>query len=302
MSAATATANTTAHPAGVSVTIKADDGYALTAALYGGAGAGPVTVIAPATGVPQRYYARFAQYLASAGRPVLTLDYRGQGKSAPASLRGFKARFRDWGILDLPGVIDWAAATYPDRKLHWVGHSYGGFGLGLARNNARVDRLLGISSMAAWLGHLPLGQRMKTVPAFRVAAQAANLIGYLPAGIIGTEPLPKEVMREWVRFCTTKGFLFALDDLPEKRHFASLTAAVRLAFAEDDTWMARAGVEHLLREFAHARDGSIWQISRSEAAGRAVGHVGFFRTDHRHTLWPTALAWLDGASTERSST
>ena len=108
-----------------------------------------MTIIGSATGVPQSYYSRFASFLAESGRPTLTFDGRGIAKSAPASLKGFPARFRDWGILDFPGVLDWAAATYPQRAVHWVGHSYGGFGLGLARNNAAVSKLFGVATMSA---------------------------------------------------------------------------------------------------------------------------------------------------------
>jgi predicted alpha/beta hydrolase len=41
-------------------------------------------LIAPATAVPQGYYAKFARYLAATqGFRVVTLDYRGIGRSKP---------------------------------------------------------------------------------------------------------------------------------------------------------------------------------------------------------------------------
>ena len=96
------------------ITIKADDGYELSALAHVPrdlAAGRPVTIIASATGVPQSYYSRFATFLAESGRPSLTFDGRGIARSAPKSLKGFPARFRDWGILDFPGVLDWATAT-----------------------------------------------------------------------------------------------------------------------------------------------------------------------------------------------
>lgn len=273
--------------------LTASDGYELTATLRGAEGGGPLTVLAPATAVPARFYARFAEYLSQHDRPVLTFDYRGQGASAPPSLKGFQGRFRDWGILDIPAAIAWAEGAYPGRPLHWVGHSFGGFGLGLAHNNERVDRLFAFASMSADVRMMPMSARLKTWPQFFVGTMIARTLGYLPAGLVGTEAVPKHTMLEWYRFCTTKDFVFGVKDLPETRHFATIRAPVRLSFAEDDGWVSRRGIEHLLARISTSPDRSIWQISRTEARGQHLGHVGFFRSTHRETLWPKALAWLE---------
>lgn len=278
------------------VTLIAADGYRLAAMLRGADQAGPITVVAPATAVPARTYARFAEALVGAGRPVLTFDYRGQGASAPASLKGFPARFRDWGILDIPAAIAWAGATYPDRPLHWVGHSYGGFGAGLAFNNAAIDRLFAFASMSADVRFMPLGSRLKTWPQFFAGTLVARGLGYLPGGLVGREALPREAMLEWYRFCTTKGFVFGVADLPEVRHFATLRMPVRLAYATDDGWISRAGCAHLLERISSHSDRTLWEIDPArDAAGAPLGHIGFFRAQHAATLWPKAIAWLDGA-------
>ena len=71
------------------ITIAADDGVPLAAQLFlppADTGTGPLTVVASATGVPQRYYSRFASYLAEQGRPTVTFDGRGIGRSAPTGV------------------------------------------------------------------------------------------------------------------------------------------------------------------------------------------------------------------------
>jgi predicted alpha/beta hydrolase len=285
------------------VTIKADDGYALAAMLYepvGGATAGaPLTIIASATGVPQSYYGRFASYLAEQGRPVLTFDGRGIGKSAPVSLIGFKARFRDWGILDFPGVIDWAKAAYPAVPLHWIGHSYGGFGLGLARNNGDITKLLGISTMSADARFVDskIGAAQVGLMLFVLGPIAARARGYVKGKYFGGTDLPRDVVLEWSQWCRTKGFLFGIDDLPEKKYFATLTADVRLTVPTDDPWLGKRGVDHLLEHFTNAQSRDIWTFGPADAGGKTIGHLGFFRSDFRDTLWPKALAWLDGGVT-----
>ena len=290
------TSDSTGDPDRRDVDLVADDGVRLAATHYASAGAGPVTVIASATGVPQRYYARLATFLAAQGRPVVTFDGRGIARSAPPSLVGFKARFRDWGILDFPAVIDWVGTTYPGRPLHWIGHSYGGFALGLARNNARVAKLLGVATMTAdvRLVDSKLASWQIGVMLFGIGPLAAHALGYVPGALFGGASLPKDAALEWARWCRTPGFLFGVPDLPEKRFFETVTAAVRLARMTDDAWVGERGVADLLTRFPNAPSKDVWTIDPArDTAGRAIGHLGFFRNEFRDTLWREALAWLD---------
>jgi predicted alpha/beta hydrolase len=36
------------------------------------------------------------------------------------------------------------------------------------------------------------------------------------------------------------------------------------------------------------------RLTREACNQSPVGHIGFFRSQFRDTLWPHALAWLDG--------
>ena len=125
-----------APSSGSQLTIIALDGTPLGATLFEpnrpAPTNAPLIVIGCAAGVPSRYYNRFATYVAERGHPVLPWDYRGMGLSRAGSLRGSPILMRDWCTIDTPGVIDWAARAYPDRPLHWLGHSLGGFATGLA--------------------------------------------------------------------------------------------------------------------------------------------------------------------------
>lgn len=95
----------------VSQTIPATDGYPLGATVWAASGVPRgVVVVHPATGVPQRIYQAFAQFLADCGFHSITYDYRGIGASRPKSLRRFAARMRDWALLDAEGVMRWAKA------------------------------------------------------------------------------------------------------------------------------------------------------------------------------------------------
>jgi predicted alpha/beta hydrolase len=281
------------------VTLQADDGYALAATVFESGATtsmAPVTIIATATGVPRAFYARFANYLAENGRIAVTFDYRGIAGSLQGRAKHSNARFRDWGILDIPGVLTWAATTYPKRQIHWVGQSYGGFGTGLAHNNHLITRQYAMSSMSADVRFIEnkFERARASALLFVAGPLAAYTLGYAPGWVNGGADLPAGVLLEWSKWCRTKDFLFGIDDLPEKKYFSRLTAPTCFAFMDDDAWVSQAGVEHLAARYPNMAERPVVRLTREACNQSPVGHIGFFRSQFRDTLWPHALAWLDG--------
>lgn len=88
------------------LTLIASDGFRLGALQYDARAplAGNL-IVAGATGVPQRFYRRFAEYASSNGFSTLTFDYRGIGLSRPPSLKGFVMDYLDWAQLDLAAAV-----------------------------------------------------------------------------------------------------------------------------------------------------------------------------------------------------
>jgi predicted alpha/beta hydrolase len=282
------------HP----LVISADDGYPLAASLFASpasSASAPITIIGGATGVPRSFYARFASYLAENGGIAVTFDYRGIGGSLHGPVSQSTVRFRDWGILDTPGVLAWAAATYPDRPIHWVGQSYGGFATGLAHNNHLISRQLGVSTMTADYRFIGSGlERAKVAGLLFVAGPAiARTLGYLPGWVNGGTDLPKGVLLEWSAWVKTRGFLFGVADLPEQRHFKTLKAPLCFAFMQDDPWISSAGVENLAQRYTRSGERQFWPVTLAESGASQIGHIGFFRSEFKDTLWPKARAWLE---------
>ena len=106
-----------------------------------------VAVMAPATGVPQRYYHAFARWLAGRGYAVLCFDYRGMGKYSSANGR---TGMREWVRHDLSGALDCAKerSTQSGQQLPllWIGHSLGGNGLPLVQGLGHVDAVITLGS------------------------------------------------------------------------------------------------------------------------------------------------------------
>lgn len=284
------------------LTILADDRFALAATLFdpaeGWNGAAPLVVIGSAAGVRRSYYARFADYLTERGSAVLTFDYRGIGGSRPQSLAGFDARMRDWGIRDISGVLSAADGIAAGRPIHWIGHSYGGFGVALARNHDLIGRLLCVATLE---GHW---RNLKGLERYRAAAGMSVLLpaitrmrGYMPGCVLGSaEDLPKGVLIEWARWIMRPAFLFDDPTLPEARGFADFRAPIRFVQIEDDIWATETAVAAIAARFTAAAEKTHWAIRGAAMGGRKIGHLGFFRPEHRDTLWPVARDWILPAS------
>jgi predicted alpha/beta hydrolase len=282
-----------------SLSIPAEDGTPLAATLIeptSGAPAGaPVITFGPAAGVPARYYARFATYLAEQGHPVLTFDYREIGGSRSGSLVGSKTRMRDWCINDTPGVIAWAARTYPDRPLHWVGHSMGGFATGLSHNNAAIARQLNIATLSGYWGRMAVPERYRVRVLMALAAPLiVRTMGYFPGILMGGEDMPGPAFLEWGGWCMQPEFIFSDPTLTETRHLAHFRAPIRFAQIEDDVWGTPAAVDHMASHFTANVERTTWRIRLADTRARKIGHLGLFRSEFRDTLWPAAYAWLCG--------
>src|SRR5690606_32580822 len=136
------------------VPIPTRDGRALAGRRFDAAGGAPaaIVVVAAAMGVPQRYYAPFADWLArERGCTVLTFDYRGIGESAPPRLAGFDATLTDWYRLDLDAALRAArVVAAPPVPLTVVGHSLGGQIAPLAPSVRSIDALLTVAAGSGW--------------------------------------------------------------------------------------------------------------------------------------------------------
>jgi predicted alpha/beta hydrolase len=163
------------------VSLLAADGYPLTAIHY--AADIPTRahrVVAGATG----YYRRFARFAAANGYATLTLDYRGVGLSAPASLKGFRMDYFDWGRLDLAAAVD--AMGRADLPLNVVGHSYGGHAFGMLPNHNQVAALFTFGTGAGWHGWMPPLERIKVLALwYLIGPLLTRWKGYLPWSLRG---------------------------------------------------------------------------------------------------------------------
>jgi predicted alpha/beta hydrolase len=252
-------------------------------------------VVNAATGFPQTFYFKLADYLAGRGYDTLVYDYRGMGQSAPARLSEESARMSDWGLLDMPAALDAAADRAQGLPVVTLGHSVGGQFLGLLRNHARARIHVQIATSVGywrweaapfkylawwfWRVHGPMMLAMK---------------GYVPTGggWAGLA-LPRGVFEEWRRWCLRPGhFGPDLDTYLSGHVFAEIRAPFLSVAFTDDPIATRRTVAELDRFFPNAARESRW-YSPADVGAKRIGHEGFFSSRHRDALWRPVADWMD---------
>lgn len=275
------------------LTIPAADGYPLGATRYPAIGVERARIIvAGATGVPQGFYRRFAEYASARGYAVVTFDYRGVGESAPASLRGFEADFLDWSRLDLSAVVDHLGGSAP---LYLVGHSYGGHALGLLPNHELIAGTYMFGVGAGWHGWMPRSERPRVWLMWSVFGPIiTRWKGKLAWSMLGMgEDLPLGVYKQWKRWCHYPRYFFDDPEVPEiAESFASVRSPILALNATDDLWAPPRSRDAFMNGYRHAPWHGIDVDPRTSGFGK-LGHMGYFRP-HAEPLWERALEWFKG--------
>ena len=283
----------TAPTTPVELTLTTADGYQIGATRYPAQGVARAhLVMAGATGVPQGFYRRFAQFASSQGYAVMTLDYRGIGRSRPASLKGFRMDYLDWGRQDLAAAVD--AMSTPGLPLYVVGHSYGGHAFGLLPNHHKVAALYTFATGSGWHGWMPLRERLRVLLLWRVIGPViVGLKGYLAWSWLGMgEDLPVDVYHQWKRWCTFPRYFFQDPNMAHlKAGFDSVRSPIMACNALDDLWAGpnsraafMAGYSNVVVQATSVDPGS--------AGMGPIGHMGYFKQNCL-PLWQGALHWLE---------
>jgi predicted alpha/beta hydrolase len=258
-------------------------------------------LINSATAVPRKLYRGFAGYLARRGCAVLTYDYRGTGDSRqrsltaynqPKSLVGFKASMSDWAAKDVASTVTWMRERYKTMPLVYVGHSFGGQAFGLLPNNNDVSRALFIAAQAGYWKLMASPERYRVYAMLNyVGTPLTKLLGYTPGWAGLGEDMPKDAFLQWVSWVMRPRYLFEDPNLSGLSNFEKYKGALRAVCFPDDPWATRTAVELLCSGFT-AIEPEIVSVTPAEAGVPKIGHFGFFRPEHRDTLWRGAAEWI----------
>lgn len=269
----------------------AGDGYRLAAFRFEAAAPRAVVVVGPALGIRQDFYFDFARDLAGRGLSALTFDFRGIGRSAPRSLRGFPATLSDWIRFDYEAVLNEARTVSGALPVTVVGHSMGAQLPALAPSGRHVRAMVAVAGGGGyWGGLAPAMRPFMLAMLLGVAPASMPLAGYFPGSrlrMLGD--LPAGVMRQWSRWCLNADYLVGVEPGAREAYARVRFPILSLSFT-DDRMMPQRNIDTLHAHFRHAPRESR-RLSPAEAGG-PIGHTGFFRRRYRDTLWPIAADWL----------
>ena len=233
---------------------------------------------------------------------VLTYDYRGIGDSRlpamvgynqPKSLVGFKASMSDWAALDVTAAVSWMRERYNTLPLAYIGHSFGGQALGLIANNSDISRAAFVASQAATWRLMTSPEKYRVLAFMNlIGVPLAHALGYTPGWAGIGEDLPKGVFLQWADWVSSPRYLFD-SKLPALENFAKFKGELRALCFTDDPWATRPAVELLAGGFTAIKP-EVLTVKPSDVGAKAIGHFGFFRPDHRDTLWRGVAEWIQG--------
>ncbi|MED5622286.1 alpha/beta hydrolase family protein [Ideonella sp. BN130291] len=281
------------------VRFAAVDGFELSGSLYGDASAAQAALlIVPAMGVSQRYYAEFADWLATQGFVVFSFDYRGMGASRPTalkkSLKGLDADVVTWAEKDTAAALAWLDAQVgPQMQIHWLGHSLGGQIFGLVPNRERISRMVTVGTGSGyWLQNSPRLRNYVWWLWYFVTPVALPLFGYFPGKALKkVGDLPHGVMAQWRRWCLHRDYLMSEPGTSWRERYAAIRTPILSLSFTDDEFMSAQNTASLHGFYANAPR-EMRRIAPADLGVQRIGHFGFFRKHFAQTLWPQVPQWL----------
>lgn len=262
------------------------DGARLEATLFHPARpASDVVLVFPAMGVTAAFYTAFAEAGCARGHAAVLMDPRGVGTNAALAT----ASITDW-VLDLERLIDQTSETY--RRVHFVGHSMGGQLFGLLRTEAKLARVVFVSSSAGtwWRYKRPSTTVLAGFLMVGFIPLSARLLGRVPVSKLGLGyDLPAGAASEWARWCRRPNYIG--DErarYPTYRHDQLTREVLSVRVSDDDVATAPATAA-LTRLYPQARF-----VEHVVHADRPIGHIGFFRRANA-AHWGAVFDFLEAA-------
>ncbi|MCV2886560.1 alpha/beta fold hydrolase [Aestuariibacter sp. AA17] len=274
--------------------IKTNDVHTITATDYLPIGEYEKhVIIAPAMGVHQQYYADFAAWLASQGVRVTTFDYRGMGQSQSLPIKDYAHDILDWATVDCSCVLSHVLSQSQDKAVYWLGHSLGGQIFPLINGIHQVEKVITVASGTGyWRYNAAPLNKIAWLLWYVIVPVSTQLWGYYPGkriNLIGD--LPKNVMRQWRRWCLHPKYCVGVESSAIKAKFNDISVPLDSLFMADDEMLSQKNWRDLVDLFGMQQKQK-HLIHPAEFGEKRIGHLGFFKKRYAQSVWEPLLPTL----------
>lgn len=278
----------------VETIIHCKDGFKLSGTLFKPVVLKAAIMIAPATGIKRQFYTAFARHLSENGFAVLTFDNRGIGQSIAGSLNNGNPSLTNWGKLDMTAALEYLKSEVPESDYHLIGHSAGGQLVGLMENAKDIKSIFNFGSSSGSLKYARYPFKLKSSFWLNFYIPLSNLLfGHTKSQWVGMgEPLPKNVGKEWTRWCNGKGYVKVDLDTKIKEHsYNKISLNSLWVHAADDEIANYETVKDMIRVHPNIQSETL-TLSPEKYGYKDIGHMKFF-SKKKNKLWKIAIEWLN---------
>lgn len=236
-----------------------------------------VIIISSATGTPQSYYKRFAQFMSTHGFAVITFDYSGVALSAPKQMKGYKSSLVHWGKYDLTAVIEYAQQNFPNAKLYHVGQSIAGQVLLFCPKADVFEASVQVACQTGDWNLWPWYFRFILFFNWHILRWITNTFGYFPGKRLGImEDLPKGVGLDWSYSGLDNQYLpNKIENKDEQLAAIKKLPVIAYSFTDDRTAPLKSVKS--LHALYRSEQLTHHHIRPKDFGIRKIGHFGFFR-------------------------
>lgn len=272
--------------------IKTPLGHAIEVTRFNASENGDIVVLCSATGVLQKYYAKFASFLSNNGCTVYTFDYSGIGFSKKQNLRKFDVTLSNWATNDIKSVFEFIKTKHSQQKIHCICHSIGGQLLGIVPNNNIFKNIIFVTvqniNHSMWKG---FGRVRTFFNYYFLIPVTVNLVGYLPSKkFMKMENLPKSMALEFASWGRKKNHVFAYKE-KDQLFYSQIKSKITSYSTENDHFAPKKAVDWMTRKYNNAfvvRK----HLKPQDYEGKQIGHFGFFKAKFEHSIWQEFLSDL----------
>lgn len=246
-------------------------------------------IIASATGVKQKYYSNFSEFLTENGFTVFTFDYGGIGDSLPTSLKKFNTTASNWAKNDFESVIQHVHSTNPNCELFLITHSIGGQLLGIVPSNHLFKGIITVASQSGSYNHWKGIDKLMMLTFWHLYIPISlKVFNYLSIKkLIDMENLPKGVAKEWASWCKNKNYHFDFIENCQE-NYNQITCDLISYSSEKVFFAPTKAVDWLSEKFNNA------SVTRNHLLDKdfdnlPIRHFGFFKKKFKNSIWKLFL-------------